>query len=328
MRLMSRCVAVGCVLSGVMSLGLTTPAFAQCQLQKLLAEDGEPGDQHGDSVSIDGPWMIVGSSRADEPVQSTGSAVIYFNTELGWEEYATLLPPDPAVNDLFGWSVDIDADAPGGAVAIVGAYLNDDAAEDAGAVHVYRLVDGLPDDEWLYRTTLTASDASPGDQFGEAIALEGTTIAVGAARTDVGDDANAGAVYVFELESDTPPETWLEVDRLVRPSDRIEEQDRLGVSVAIDTSSQSGRFIVAGASFADPEVGGQPVNSAGVAEVFVSLSGGPWNWDQTLLSDNPQENDKFGEAVAISGSVVMVGAPFDDEIGAGSSNAGAGHGLQ
>jgi hypothetical protein len=79
------------------------------------------------------------------------------------------------------------------------------SAPDSGAVYVFKRTAGV----WEQKDYLKASNTNAGDQFGDAVALSGNTLAVGAwfeasSATGVnGNQAdnnapNSGAAYVFD----------------------------------------------------------------------------------------------------------------------------------
>ena len=69
-----------------------------------------------------------------------------------------------------------------------------------GAVYVYRLVG----DTWIQEPSFTASNASSGDLFGHAVAVDEDTVIVGA------PGQGRGSVYVFHLDGSQ----WVEQQRL------------------------------------------------------------------------------------------------------------------
>ena len=105
---------------------------------------------------------------------------------------------------------------------------------------------------------LTASDASSSDYFGVSVAIDGTTIVVGAHY----ENSRRGAVYVFRT-SDVGA-TYVEVATLTAAD--ATAYDDFGVSVAID-----GDTVVVGAYW-DDDAG----SKSGSAYVFEEESG--W-WD-------------------------------------------------
>ena len=95
--------------------------------------------------------------------------------------------------DLFGFSVAVS-----GTTAVVGSVFDDDAGHDSGAAYFFDLSScGAACTE---SDKLTASDAATDDQFGESVAVSGTTAVVGAFFDD---DAggNSGSAYVFDCSS-------------------------------------------------------------------------------------------------------------------------------
>ena len=88
-----------------------------------------------------------------------------------------------------------------------------------------------------------------------------------------------------------------------------EADDRFGVAVAAD-----GDVIVAGAMLADGATA-----DTGAAYVY-RASGTAWSEEAILTADVPVGGDQFGNSIAASGDVVVVGAHRDDD---GGGNAGA-----
>lgn len=123
----------------------------------------------------------------------------------------------------FGASVDIEGD-----LLVAGAPKWGYPGEGAGAAYVYR---HSTQGEWREEAALLAGDRDDGFQydqhFGEAVALNGTLIAVGAPGSDdpvAGD--NTGAVYLFEHDGSA----WVQTARLA-PARPLPEA-RIGSSLA------------------------------------------------------------------------------------------------
>ena len=144
---------------------------------------------------------------------------------------------------------------------------------------------------------LTAGDASEGDLFGTACAVDGDTMLIGAPEAS----AFKGAVYVFERSGSG----WTQMQRLEGdPSDL----SRFGTSVAIE-----GDTLLVGATFESTQNGHFNV-TCGAVRVF-ERQGSQWVETQKLLpSDLPNlttgDLDHFGFSVAISGDRAVVGAPW------------------
>ena len=149
------------------------------------------------------------------------------------------------------------------------------------------------DGVWKQQAHLFADDAVEYDVFGEAVAISGDTIVVGAiGHKTIPAWEDAGSAYVFVRTGGT----WSQQARLF--ADDGATGDHFGGSVAI-----SGDTIVVGA----PEDNG----SAGSAYVFVRTSG-VWTQQGYLFADDASAFDQFGTSVGIDGDTIAVGAEDDD----------------
>ena len=161
-----------------------------------------------------------------------------------------------------------------------------------GAVHVY-VHDGAT---WSHQAKLTPSDANEKD-FGNAAALEGDTalIGTGALVAGVGD-----AAYVFQRSGSS----WSEQVRL-QPHDAPPTFIKFGEDVGL-----AGDFAVIGAPD-DAPTGGFPTGSVYVFQ----RSGTTWSIHSKLFPADASTSLEFGRSVAISGTTILVGDPFDSQFG-------------
>lgn len=151
---------------------------------------------------------------------------------------------------------------------------------------------------------LKAPNAEAGDLYGNAVALSGDSIVVGAVAEASGvmaitngpgassdnTSAGAGAAYVLRRTGTT----WTE-EAYLKPNDTA-AGDHFGSSVAI-----------AG----DTAVVGAPVQAGqGAVYVFVR-TGSTWAQQAVLKASNADTSDGFGHSVSIAGDTVVVGAPAE-----------------
>ncbi len=153
------------------------------QIAKLLPNDGAAGDGFG-IVAISGAVAIVGAQLDDDNGNYSGSAYL-FDITTG-RQIAKLLADDGATNDLFGSSVAIS-----GAVAIVGAHVNDGNGNEFGSAYLFDTTTGRQ------IAKLRPDDGAAGDRFGWSVAIGGTTAIVGAWRHD-DNGSNSGSAYLFD----------------------------------------------------------------------------------------------------------------------------------
>jgi hypothetical protein len=157
------------------------------QYQKLIASDGSPWDNFGQSVSISANVIIVGTYKDDDKGKSSGSAYVFYNDGSNWLFEQKLTASDGVASDFFGHSVSIYGD-----YVIVGAYGADDNGKLSGAAYIFYF-DG---NSWVQTEKLTAADASAADYFGKSVSIHGNHALVGA----YGDDANgeaSGSTFLF-----------------------------------------------------------------------------------------------------------------------------------
>jgi FG-GAP repeat len=151
----------------------------------------------------------------------------------------------------------------------------------------------------LQRAGLTRSSvaAQPSD-FGDAVAISGSTAIVGAD----GRKSNTGAAYVFVRSRSG----WSQEAKLTASDAAIDDQ--FGSSVSI-----SGSTVIVGAPSKNlceppPGAGGPPV-CWGIGAVYVFVrSGDVWSQRAELLgTELPGIVNGFGSSVAISGSTAVIG---------------------
>ncbi|MFB3098891.1 MAG: FG-GAP repeat protein, partial [Acidimicrobiia bacterium] len=108
--------------------------------QKLLASDGDVGDDFGSSVGLSGEAVVVGAHDHDHNGSDAGSAYLFrYDPDTSqWPEVQELLASDGIQNDLFGWSLAMDGDT-----AVIGAWGDDDNGPDSGSAYMFAGLSGL-----------------------------------------------------------------------------------------------------------------------------------------------------------------------------------------
>ena len=190
--------------------------------------------------------------------------------------------------DYFGSAVALSGDT-----AVIGAPLEDTLGHaDAGSAYVFvRMANN-----WRLQAKLSASDLAEGDYFGDAVAISGDTVVVGADWADAGGKTAAGKTYIFTRSG----VVWSQ-QAILTASDAA-AGDHFGAAVAV-----SGDTVAVGAPFDDTSAG----DAAGSAYVF-ARSGTAWVQQAHLAAYDAAGGDQFGSAVAVDGGTVVVGAPGDD----------------
>ncbi len=252
------------------------------QQAKLTAADPHDGDHFGFSVAIRGDTIMSGAAYADVTGVGDAGAVYVFARSAGiWTQSMKLVASDAFNLAGFGSSV-----ALGGDTAVVGAAPHPYTGK-TGAAYVF-LTSGAT---WTEQAKLTASDATPADDFGSTVAVDGDTLSIGAPNADDGSGTRVGAAYVFVGSG----AVWAQQTKLGLPSGSAEG---FPSQVALD-----GDVLVVGAAVAT--VAGQ--TSAGAAYVFVRSSG-TWRRQARLTASDAAAWNHFGSAVAAGGDTAIIGA--------------------
>ncbi len=265
---------------------------------KLHASDAAINDSFGSAVAFFDPYAFIGAPNVDAGGTDAGAVYVYRRNASGsFEQIQKLNASDAAAGDSFGATVSAYGD-----FLVVGAPGDDTVAgADVGSVYVFqRNASGL----YAEVQRLNASDADASDAFGNAVAISGSYLLVGAYH-EATRGVQAGAVYLFRLNDSS----LFDQVQKVAPSG-LDLYDIFGYSVAL-----SGTFAVVGAEGDDD--GG---NYAGAAYVYWINGSGELEQKAKLVATDAAANDAFGHVVAVSDAYVLVGAYHEDAHG---SQAGA-----
>ena len=282
----------------------------------LLAAANEQVPTFGHSVAVSGFVAIVGAPSLHH---NFGGAVYVFERQENgsWVEGPQLMADDAG---KCGWSVAVSGAVDGRFTAIVGC-------PDRKEAYVFERQE---DGGWTEEAVLIAPDRAITDlQFGDCVALAGsvvivgapadsaylferqedkswainTKVAVSAGRTQsvavsgsvalVGTPAT-GEVYVFARQAD---KSWTMEARLTAVDS--EEGNQFGHSVALD-----GAVAIVGAT--------GHASATGAVYSFERQAAGMWTAKAKLVAADGAAGDEFGWNVALSGSVVIVGAKGDE----------------
>jgi hypothetical protein len=230
------------------------------------------------SVAVEGSTVVVGAPQANN---GNGIAYVYAKRADDWPTTPTATLGDPGVSviDDFGDSVAIS-----GHSVLVGA-PGTNLFE--GAAYVYaKGGSGWP-------TTPSATLPGPGTSgsdifnFGWSLSISGTTAVIGSPGTGQG----AGEAYIYAKGR----QGWSPVPQasLSDPGGKV--NDEFGFSVAV-----AGKTVVVGAWGIGSENGATYIYAKG-----------PHDWPTTPTAGLPGATyGHLGYAVAASGSVLVVGAPY------------------
>lgn len=150
---------------------------------------------------------------------------------------------------------------------------------------------------------LTAPDAAPADRFGTSVSVSGDVAVVGVPMDD-DTYGGSGSAYVYRFDGTN----WLVEQKLVASDPG--SLDYFGYSASV-----SEHVIVVGA-YKDDAAG----TNSGSAYVY-RFDGSSWVEEQKLVATDAEGFEHFGVSVSVSGTVAVVGAHRDDDIGRDSGSA-------
>ena len=297
------------------------PTFTQQAY--LKASNIGSNDQFGFAVTVSGDTAVVGAPAetssatgggADNSLSNAGAAYVFIRSGTTWSQQALLKAENARSFDRFGTSVAVSEDT-----VVVGANEEDSIANNSGAAYVFT----RSGTTWAQQAFLKADNPDAGDEFGASVGASGDTIVVGANQESssiaggaADNSANAaGAAYVF-VRSGT---TWSQQAFL--KADNAEAGDEFGASVSLSDAT-----VVVGAALEDSGVSGGAAGNttvdSGAAYVF-ARNGATWSQQAFLKAENAGEGDHFGQSVAVSGNMIVIGADREDSssTGGGADNS-------
>lgn len=308
------------------------------QLAYLKASNPGNNSQFGSALAVSGNTAVIGApiessnstgvngNQDNSNAYASGAAYVFVRTGCNWTQQAYLKASNTNSIDRFGSAVAIS-----GSRIVVGAAREsssatnvngnqwDNSMENAGAAYVF-VRNG---NTWSQEAYLKASNTEAGDRFGTAVAISGDLIAVGAPMEGGANHGvngwqgsnlfpAAGAAYVYKRINGVW--TW----QLYLKASNPNPGDEFGAQLAMD-----GTTIAIAARLEDSNSKGVNQNGAnnsapnsGAVYIFEE-QGQQWAQAAYLKASNTDTEDRFGNAVAVSGETVVVAAAYEDSAAQG-----------
>jgi len=294
----------------------------------LKASNTGAGDQFGSAVSITADTIVVGApfedsaatgingNQADNTTPDAGAVYVFVRSGSTWTQQAYLKASNAEEADGFGLSVASDTNR-----ILVGAPYEDsistaingdqqdNSLANAGSAYLYERINTV----WSQEAYLKSPHyPTPDGFFGETVALEASTIAIGAPFVDL-YEARIGVIVVFGDNGTN----WV-LQGFIN-SNPWGSGDRFGRAIAINNHQ-----IAVGADAEDSNatfVNGDSYNNSALNAGAITTFGiNQWNnWQQTtyIKASNTQEGDGFGGDVTFCGTTLISGASGEDSASTG-----------
>jgi len=332
----------------VVAAVLAGPAHADSTWIEWMAHpsDGDSGTFYGTAAALTPSLAVIGAFGADS---HQGAGYVLKKVGTSWVETQKLVADDGAAGDELGYDAAMNPELI--AVTAWNATVGGNTAQ--GAVYLFQTEAG----SWTQVQKLVADDGAIFDNFGQSVALDGSTVLVGANGATIAGQGAQGAAYVFVNAGSG----WVQQQKVF--SDDGATLDNFGFSTAIRgttmfvgahqatvdghvhqgavylftqsgsvwtqtqklSASDGGANDAFGASMSFDGttlvIGATGTDGHGAAYVFTN-SGGTWTEVQKLVSDDGANGDNFGDAVSLSGSEILVAADVATVDGITSRGAG------
>ena len=294
------------------------------------------GDQFGFAVAVDGERVVIGAPyEIDAGVLNTGVVYIYKQDASGWIKEARIANPIPAVQDLFGFSVDIHGDR-----LVVGSpTLTSFLTED---VFIFKRSGAA----WPLEQILVPTSSSFGAYFGRSVAIHDERILIGV--PDYLSGTTPGRVAAYEYSGTQ----WLP-SQVILPQ-QSSTKDTFGRAIAMDGDRaiiggwhkdqawifhhEGGAWMerahLTGPAFShfgssvaiqdDHALVGIPLwgTSAITGAVqTVRYDGATWIEEGALVATDKADGDEFGSSAALQDGRMIIGARRTDQLGVDSGSA-------
>jgi hypothetical protein len=245
---------------------------------------GGENDGYAWSVAISstkaGNYVAIGSNANNGTLNNV---YVYTGSGLKWTLEATITDPGGDTPDRFG-----DALAISSTTLVIGAYCD---TENVGAIYIYQRSGST----WTLQGSKVDDPANnPGDNYGNALAVSGNTVLVGA----------LDAAYVYTNEAG---QGWTQAATLANPG---ASDDNFGESVAL-----AGTTAVIGAPGNPP---GSSTLLPGAAYVYTG-SGSTWTQKQKLTHPAGTKGDIFGYSLAMNSTTMLISMPVYGATGCGTA---------
>jgi FG-GAP repeat len=239
------------------------------QVEKVYAGDPQPGARFGSALAMDGGRLAVAA---------LGEGMVrVFHTSGCLAADEQLVSVQGAAPGVFGRALALD----GNRLAVGSAPPH---GLEAGCVFLFE------GPAWGLEKTFAPESPAAGERFGESVALQGDTLAVGAPGFSPSPElAGAGAVYVFAVSDGSQLQ-------ILAPAEA-------GAQVGRSVTIVEGDAIVAGA----PAHGGGTNRGA----IYAFRREGPgWSIAAAPFAVGTSEGEGLGASLAARGSLVVAGAPL------------------
>ncbi len=254
--------------------------------------DGFSASGFGSTLAVSGDTIVVGTDGGEPTTQKIAGALAAAifqraaNGGFGFKE--PLTAPSSTAGDRFGSAVAISGDT-----VVVGAPEDgEDETTPSGAAYVFNRSNRSAG--FTRTNKVKPTNRNTAARFGQAVAIRGRTMAVGAPRAKPNDPGTtSGSASIFDVVRGAATQ--------VATATGSSSDDGAEFGASVDVGAD-GTVIV-----------GAPMESSGPSRIGAAYlfgrQGEVFQETDRLQPEEPQPNGEFGRSVAIDPSGIVVGAP-------------------
>jgi len=249
------------------------------------------------SLSANGSIMAIGAPYNDTNQSNSGQVRIYKDINGIWEQVGDAINGN-SISEKSGWAISLSAD---GSILAIGAPYNDDNGEDSGHVRIYKNINNT----WVQvGQDIQGEFAYDYNGYALSISADGLSLAIGAYGNDA-KGANTGYVRIYTLINNT----WIQIANTLEGE---AQSDYSGYSVSL--SSDSSTVAIGGR--------GNDANgmNSGHVRVYKNINNTWVQQGMDIDGENAQDNSGWAVSLNTDGSIVAIGAPYNDGNGTDSGH--------
>ncbi len=262
---------------------------------RLVASDGQAGDQFGTSVAVVGTTVYVGAPGDDDLGVDAGAVYVYqrivFMGVPFWVLDQKVYGNDTAAGDRFGSAVAAQVTH-----LVVGAPNDNAPLSDSGSAYGFENISST----WTQTGKIVPTSPQVNEHFGSSVDFGGNRAVIGSPDFDnvAPPRTNSGRAVIVLRDTSGPGVVWT-IQAELNPLDPVTDR-RFGASCAID-----GTRVIVGA----PGAWNFDSEASGAGYVFDLI--GTWTQKGKLLPIAGGPSDDFGQGVALLGQSAYLASSED-----------------
>lgn len=253
--------------------------------KKFYSVISDVNEYYGSSVALSSNFAAIGAKGINNNKGIVHTYQILSSSGVKIEDapYTFVSAPDEVVDNLFG-----DVVATDGNYLAVSATGDDSQGSQSGAVYIFNWNGSY----WNFIQKILPASLGSYQGFGASLSLKGDYLAIGAAGDDNANGTDAGAVYIYKLNSGS----FSYSQKLIPANFGLSQNFGQHVSIGADYLAVSHKKFSTNQGFV----------------TLFKRTNQTWTSEQVLIESTAGAS--FGDDVAIDGTRLLVGSPSEGKV--------------